>query len=195
MVKQMKHRPIKGSLTDKQRRFVLEYCIDFNATRAAQSAGYSSPAAMGCKLLNHPAVHREIVKRKTVDEKNLEIRKEDVLQQLLFALTREAGEFFNDDGSTKSIHEMSKRAQACIDGFEQEVFVNAETGDKTIRTKVKIAGKLNAVDLAMKHKGLFAAEKKQIEAVAKLDLSQLLGKPDNPAATIEAKILKLESEN
>ena len=39
-------------LTDKQRRFVYEYTEDYNATRAAEAAGYKSPSKIGSTLLN-----------------------------------------------------------------------------------------------------------------------------------------------
>lgn len=41
-------------MTDKQRRFVEEYCIDFNATQAAVRAGYSerNAASIGYQLLH-----------------------------------------------------------------------------------------------------------------------------------------------
>lgn len=44
-----------GRLNDKQRAFVREYCIDFNATQAACRAGYSIATAkqQGHRLLTH----------------------------------------------------------------------------------------------------------------------------------------------
>ncbi|WP_052731136.1 terminase small subunit [Spirosoma radiotolerans] len=49
-------------LTDKQRRFVEEYCIDFNATRAAKTAGYSDKTAQeqGSRLLSNVMVRKAI---------------------------------------------------------------------------------------------------------------------------------------
>lgn len=52
-----------ADLTDKQRRFVEEYCSNgFNATQAAISAGYSEKTAkqMGCENLSKPNVQDEI---------------------------------------------------------------------------------------------------------------------------------------
>jgi phage terminase small subunit len=50
-----KRRP---GLTDKQRRFVEEFCSDFNATQAAIRAGYSTETARATasRLRTHPAV-------------------------------------------------------------------------------------------------------------------------------------------
>lgn len=45
-------------MTDKQRRFVEEYCVDFNATQAAIRAGYSENTArqMGSENLSKPNI-------------------------------------------------------------------------------------------------------------------------------------------
>lgn len=50
-----------ATLTDKQRSFVLEYLIDFNATKATRRAGYqvaddNSAAQIGWRLLRHAKV-------------------------------------------------------------------------------------------------------------------------------------------
>ena len=49
-------------LTDKQRRFIDEYCIDLNATQAAIRAGYSQKAAraIGGENLSKPAIKSAI---------------------------------------------------------------------------------------------------------------------------------------
>ena len=50
------------SLTARQRVFVDEYVTDFNATRAAKSAGYSPQTArqMGADNLTKPYIRKEI---------------------------------------------------------------------------------------------------------------------------------------
>lgn len=53
------------SLTPKQRRFVNEYCVDENATRAAIRAGYSPDTAgvIGCENLKKPYMAEAIKER------------------------------------------------------------------------------------------------------------------------------------
>lgn len=55
-------------LTLKQKRFVAEYLVDHNATRAAIRSGYSkkNAAQLGWQLLQIPTVHGEIQKRLAV---------------------------------------------------------------------------------------------------------------------------------
>ncbi len=49
-------------LTTKNKRFIEEYVIDFNASRAAISAGYSEKTArsIGCELLTKPDIRSAI---------------------------------------------------------------------------------------------------------------------------------------
>ena len=55
-------RPSK--LTAKQERFVEEYLVDLNATRAAIRAGYSenTAAAVGCENLTKPNIGGLMIK-------------------------------------------------------------------------------------------------------------------------------------
>lgn len=52
-------------MTDKQARFVEEYCVDFNATQAAIRAGYSAKTArsQGARLLTNVDIRRAIETR------------------------------------------------------------------------------------------------------------------------------------
>lgn len=55
-----------GSLTEKQRLFVMEYLRDFNATRAAMAVGYSKKTAyaIGWENLRKPQIQAEIKRQK-----------------------------------------------------------------------------------------------------------------------------------
>jgi hypothetical protein len=56
-----------NNLTDKQRRFCEEYCIDYNGTRAAIAAGYSEKGARteGSRLLANANIQNYISERQT----------------------------------------------------------------------------------------------------------------------------------
>ena len=57
-------------MTEKQERFIDEYIIDFNATRAAIAAGYSSKRAnsQGVHLLSIPEIQAEHVDAAIIHE-------------------------------------------------------------------------------------------------------------------------------
>jgi len=54
-----------ASWTDKQRRFVEEYCVDFNATQAAIRAGYSEKTAhvAGSRNMSDPEIAAAVQER------------------------------------------------------------------------------------------------------------------------------------
>lgn len=69
--------------SDKQRFFVLEYIIDFNATRAAIAAGYSEATAtqQGYKLINDERVAAAIDEAIAERRKRLRIDADNVLHK------------------------------------------------------------------------------------------------------------------
>lgn len=56
---------VDSGLTEKQRRFVEEYCVDFNASGAARRAGYAESGAHteGFRLLKNAEILRAVEKR------------------------------------------------------------------------------------------------------------------------------------
>jgi len=72
-------------LNPKQQLFVEEYLIDFNATQAAIRAGYSENTAysQGPRLLDNVEIQRGIEKGKQKLIKKLDIKKEDIIRDLI----------------------------------------------------------------------------------------------------------------
>lgn len=74
----------KRELTEKQKLFVQQYLVDYNATQSAIRAGYSPKTAVkqGSRLLTNADIqeHIEIEKKKTNEE--LIAKREDVLKYL-----------------------------------------------------------------------------------------------------------------
>jgi phage terminase small subunit len=85
-------------MTDKQTAFISKYCISFNATRAAEEAGYSKKTAYssGHELLRKPEIReaiqkhiddtladdKMILKRKIIDElSSIAFRNDDELSE------------------------------------------------------------------------------------------------------------------
>lgn len=75
------------NLTAKQSRFVDEYLVDFNASRAAIAAGYSSAGAkvQGSRLLTNVNVRRLVERHQEATSKRLRITRDDVIKGLVVA--------------------------------------------------------------------------------------------------------------
>ena len=71
-------------LTIKQRRFIDEYLIDYNASRAALAAGYNKKTAMhmGYENLKKPQIKREIDKEIAKRSEKSEITAEKIVAEL-----------------------------------------------------------------------------------------------------------------
>jgi phage terminase small subunit len=107
-------------MTRKQTRFVAEYAIDLNSTKAAIRAGYSAKTAkqQGSRLLTKVDVADEIRKATQARMQRLEITADKVLQELAKLAFFDVRELFNADGSPKRIHELDGNTAAGIAGFE-----------------------------------------------------------------------------
>ena len=76
------------SITQKQSRFIAEYMLCGNATEAARRAGYRAKSArqMASENLTKPAVLEEIQRRQAQISEEYEIKREDVVRELLEAI-------------------------------------------------------------------------------------------------------------
>lgn len=72
------------TLTPKEERFIAEYQIDGNATRAATAAGYAAKSAKyaGCDLLKRPRVKAAIAAAVKKRAAKLELTAEKVLTDI-----------------------------------------------------------------------------------------------------------------
>lgn len=181
-VKRLPHKKTMQALSLKQLRFVSEYLACMNPCEAAVKAGYSKP--MGNKLLENKTIARmvEFEDRKTCEK--LELSREEILLQLYYCVTRSARDFCDADGKIiTDVNLLTDRACNVIDGIEQTVVsywdADAEREVTEVKTKLKLVPKATAIDMAMKHKGLFAPQ--QVDVLTSrptLDWSNLYGKPE-----------------
>jgi phage terminase small subunit len=188
-------------MTDKEQLFCHEYPKDWNGQRAVIAAGYSkkSAGAMAVKLLNKPHIKAYLgnLKRRVFEKVDLSV--EEVLRHLCYLATRTATDFVDENGYLLPISEMNERAQACIDGFEQEV-IEQEDDDgnvvsRLVKTKIKLSPKAAGVDMALKHKGLYAAVEEKLTHVLGIDWKQMANPPINHADIVEERIAAEESQS
>ena len=78
-----------SQLTTKQARFVEEYCVDGNGTRAAIRAGYSPRTArqIAYENLTKPYICDEIEQQQAMKSVEAQLTKEWVIQRLLAVAT------------------------------------------------------------------------------------------------------------
>lgn len=189
--RQVIHKPVKeeDEINPRWALFIAEYLVDFDGMRAAIAAGYDKKGASvrAHNLLKTPIIQRIIKRFREEDLLRVELTREEVLSQLLYCVTRSGEDFVDEDGRILSnIRDLPRRVLNSIDGIEQTVTVTPE-GDERVRTKLKLVPKAEALNMAMKHIGLYAPEQKNVVVSAGLDFNKLV-REDVPQDTIEAEL-------
>ena len=118
-------------LTPKERLFVTEYCVDFNASRAALCAGYSKKTAgqIGHNMLKKPhildAINKELegrIKRVNVNQDWVLYKLQVVVHRCLqLEKTSDGKEYqFNAAGANKALELIGKHFQMFTDNIHIE---------------------------------------------------------------------------
>ncbi|KMZ42522.1 MULTISPECIES: terminase small subunit [Bacillales] len=185
-----------GSLTDKQRLFVLEYLLDFNATRAAMAVGYSKKTAhvIGWENLRKPNIQAEIKRQKELlfDELGIGVQRVIVeYMKIAFADISEYVEFgqqdvpmFTEDGipinDPKTGEQMTYKRNFVT-------FRNSDDVDGTLISEVKqgkdgvsvkLHDKMKALDKLEKYLGFMTEEQRLKIEKLKLDIGSLQSADD-----------------
>lgn len=157
-------------LTGKRARFVEEYLVDLNGTRAAIAAGYSrrSARAIACELLTKPDV------RAVVDAERAAraARSDDLIWAVLRQLERialaDVRELFGPDGRLRPVAALSDTIAAAVEAVELPESAAAQLPlplltdglplAPVVPVKIKLESKLKAIELLGRHLGLWDSE-------------------------------------
>lgn len=141
-------------MTNKQKRFVEEYLIDFNATQSAIRAGYSVNSAdkIGAELLGKTSIKKAIEKALAERSRRTGITQDRVVKELARIAFVNFNDIVNENGEIKS--DASADDLACVESYK------VENGDsingRSSKREVKLASKLKALELLGKHLGMFS---------------------------------------
>jgi phage terminase small subunit len=150
---------MKDKLTPKQARFVQQYLVDLNATAAAERAGYSKRTAksIGHDLLKNEKVSEAIAKAMGKRAERTGITADRVLQELARIAFFDPRSLLNPDGTSRPVNELDDDTAAALAGMEvTEEFDGKGKSRKSLgfTKKVKVADKVQALGLAMRHLGM-----------------------------------------
>jgi phage terminase small subunit len=169
------------SLTHRMQTFAVEYCLDHDGKKAAIRAGYSehTAAVRACKLLKHPGVKLLIDRLDKKSRDDFEIQRYEILYHLWACATRDGRNLVNDRGellSPQEIKNLPDSVGLAIDSIKQKVIRRWTEDDGTevdiLETEIKLVSKAAAIEMAMKHKGLFELDNAQQKHVT-IDFDQL----------------------
>ena len=113
-------KPVKqaGTLTPKQSAFVDQYMIDFNATQAAERAGYSKRTAneQGARLLANVSVRSHIDKRREKQSENVGLTAERTIKEAMRLAFFDVRKLVDADGNPIPINKLDDDTAAAIAG-------------------------------------------------------------------------------
>ena len=163
-------------LTDKQKRFVSEYLVDLNATRAAERAGYKDPN-IGRQLITKHNVSDAIQKAMLKREQRTEITQDMVIAELAKLGFFDIRKLFDKDGKPLDISKLGDDTAAALVGLDVQDVVDGDGNYVGFIKKYKMADKIKALELLGKHLGLFEPQNKhQIEIEDLTPLAEMLRK-------------------
>lgn len=139
-------------LTDKQQRFIEEYPVDFNASAAAQRAGYSprTCGAAGHNLLQDDRIQKALGKHVKKLTDKAEVTVERVLKEYARLAFFDIGDLFDENGDMLALQDMPEDARRAIGGIDV-----SQIGDEETVKKIKIIDKKGALDSIGKYLKMF----------------------------------------
>ena len=181
------------ALKPKHRRFVDEYLVDLNATKAAVRAGYSerSAGAQGHRLINLTEIADAIRKAQRERAERTGIRADRVLEELAriafanmsdYMRTTDEGDAFVDL-SKLTREQASAISEVIVEDFRDGRGANARD---VRRVKFKLIDKRQALSDLGKHLGLFTDRRGTPGEAGILDDSEATPASERLRALIEA---------
>lgn len=166
-------------LTTQQQTFVLELLNDptFNATAAAERAGYSNPAVASCKLMKHKGIAAILGKEQARRNDALRLDANALLCELSYQALRDPIDLCDDKGMiiVDDLRRLPERIRRCIDSLKVRQIHDAEGNVVGQTIELKLTPKMLAIELAMKHFGMFAPQ--EVDVKMKVDWDALYGAP------------------
>lgn len=145
-----------AGVRQRRTRFIREYLLDQNATRAAIAAGYSEKTAgqAGHRLLKDIQVRAEIEQKNTEINQKLDLTIERVKLEIARLAYYDPRNFFNVDGSAKAITELDEDSARALAGFEMAELFSGSGEDRASVgqiKKFKMGDKGRALEMAARH--------------------------------------------
>lgn len=147
---------METKLTDKQARFVQEYLLDLNATRAAERAGYSQKTAyaIGHDLLKKPEIQAALQAAMAERARRTEISQDRVLREYARIAFFDPRRLFGVDGGVLPVSDWDDDVAAVVAALD--VAELGSGGDVVgMVKKLKLADKKGALDSLARHLGMF----------------------------------------
>lgn len=134
-----------------------------NGTEAAIRAGLTTVRKKANRIAGRyaadPEVQALIAERTEKAMAPLKLSADEVLGKLAQLVRLNPKRLFDEFGDLRPIHELPDEVAECIDAVDAEIIVRGRgRGDKVEVTKIRLSKKATAVEMAMRHHGMFPRE-------------------------------------
>lgn len=177
-------------LNDQQTLFVAEYMKDFNSKRAAKAAGYASDQA-GQRLLANRKVKKAIAAQRMRNLERHAITKDEIISILALIAKKDLADLCDKNGNIQSDpRNIPKHARLWLEGVvvKQKLSRSGKIVGQEI--ELKTAPRLEAINMLMKHLGMYAPEKSEI--THSMDWDSMYAGTKDGLDDIEAQIVEAE---
>jgi len=152
-------------ITDRMKKFVDEYLIDFNATAAAIRAGYSESTAneQGSQLLARPDIRELVAEGQKAIAERTQTFQDNAVDELKIVGFSDLADFLTvKEGGIveqKSFDQLTKEQTKCIKKIKQTVRTSHSSDGtilhQTATLEIELHDKLKALELLGRHLGMF----------------------------------------
>lgn len=148
-------------LTVQQQMFIEAFFADrkMNAANAAKVAGYDSKSAPA-KLLANPTIKAIIQKRMQEIFWEHAAERQRILRELMAISFANPQDLLNADGTPKKLHELPQEVARSISNFKVSY---GDDGKTVTGFTASFHPKLQAVELLMRHLGMFEAVQHEVK--------------------------------
>lgn len=180
-----------ANLTPKQQRFVEEYLIDLNGTRAYIRAGYAvkdedTAAVMSSRLLRNDKVQEAIAEAQAEREERTKIDADYVLKRLVEIDQMDVLDIMDDQMKILPLRDWPKIWRQYISNIENLELTDADGVFK----KIKWPDKVKNLELLGKHVSV-GAFKDKIEHSGKIEISDISDDAlDKRIQELESKVMQ-----
>lgn len=148
-------RPELEPLSEKEWRFVEEYCVDWNGAQAAIRCGYSNKSARvtAHRLLTKANIALQVEKRRRDLEAKASVNSLTILDRLHAELLADMADLFDEaTGALKPVHEWPLIwRRGMVSGVKVKVLKDEDGNETGYTAEVKLADRVRRIELLGRH--------------------------------------------
>jgi phage terminase small subunit len=159
-------------MTLKQTKFVQEYQVDYNGTRAAIAAGFSekTAAVQAVRLLRNHNIIAELQRIKQEMVASGKLTREKVIDELRKIAFSDINKVLGDDNEPLDLQDVDKEYSAAVAGVKITVTEN-EFGTKT-KKELTLWDKTRALEMLGRYFGIFEKDNNQLRPAIQVNIER-----------------------